>query len=153
MFQWVDYERNYAPLVDSWLDAEACAMTGLDDGWDRYWEAVRDDAVNFPGCEDYCKVIYEDCFPFAAICFGIYQNTMTISEIVVDPKFRGKGRGSQLLMDLVNMVRCHRFGEVHRITAVVYPQNIASQKAFQNAGFCFDTLTDDGVDLIYSFFV
>ena len=153
MFQWVDYQSEHGQLVDSWLDAEACAMTGIDDGWDQFWTAVLDDAVNFPGCEDYCKVVFDNGVPFAAVCFGISQNTMTISEIVVDPKFRGMGRGSRLLMDLVKMVYSHRFVEVHRITAVVYPQNIASQKAFQNAGFCFDTLTDDGVDLIYSFFV
>ena len=153
MFQWVDYEVAHGHLVDSWLDAQARAMTGIEDGWDQYWASVREDAVNFPGCEDYCKVIYENGVPFGAICFGIFQHTMTISEIVVDPKCRGMGRGSRLLTELVEMVRCNRSGDVNCITAVVFPQNAASQKAFLNAGFRFDGTTDDGVDLIFSYYL
>ena len=37
MFQWVDYEFAHGHLVDSWLDAQARAMTGIEDGWDQYW--------------------------------------------------------------------------------------------------------------------
>lgn len=153
MFQWVDYESVHGSLVDSWLDAEACAMTGIHDGWDQYWTAVRDDAANFPGCEDYCKLICENGVPFGVICFGIYQHAMTISELVVDPKCRRMGRGSRLLSELVEMVHSYRSGDVKRITAVVFPQNVASQKAFLNAGFCFNRMTDDGVDLIFSYFL
>ena len=153
MFQWVDYEVAQGHLVNSWLDAQARAMTGIEDGWDQYWAAVREDAVNFPGCEDYCKVICDNGVPFGAICYGIFQHTMTISEILVDPQCRGMGRGSRLLTELVEMVRCHRSEDVNCITAVVFPQNAASQKAFLNAGFRFDGTTDDGVDLIFSYYL
>lgn len=151
MFLWKDYESKYAQIVDSWLDAEAVAMTGLDDGWEDYWSAVKADSVHFPGCEDFCKIIFEESVPFAAICFGIYQNTMTISEIVVDPRLRGQGRGTQLLAELVQMAKKYESNKVNRVTAVVYPKNVASQKAFQKAGFHLEKKTEDGVDLIFTY--
>lgn len=151
ILQWVDYDDKYAQLVDSWLDHEAISMTGLDTGWDVYWEAVKDDAVNFQGCKDFCKVILDNGIPCAAVCFGIFQNTLTISEIVVDPRFRGRRIGTKVLAELVNMAKNHTFDSLNRLTAVIYPQNVASQKAFRNAGFHYERKTDDGVDLIYSY--
>ena len=151
MFQWVDYEIKHARMIDSWLDAEAVAMTGIDAGWDHYWLAVKADAVNFPGCEDFCKVIYADSDPFAVICFGVYQDEMTISEVVVAPRWRGMGKGSQLISELVESARTQWPREVKRITAVVFPQNRASQKAFRNAGFQLTDKTEDGVDFIFTY--
>lgn len=147
MFQWVDYESEYAPLVNSWLDDDAIAMTGLDMGWDHYWEAVKEDAANFPGCQDFCKVILQDGVPCAAVCYGIYQNAMTVSEIVVAPNIRGQGIGTRLLTELIEIAR---EADVNSLTAIVYPRNLASQRAFRNAGFCLDGKTGDGFDLIFS---
>ena len=151
IFRWLDYEDQYAQLLDSWLDEEAVSMTGLDDGWADYWQAVKEDAVNFPGCEDFCKVIFAGNLSCAVICFGTFQNTLTISEIVVNPKLRGHRIATRLLSDLVEMAQKHVFGDLNRLSAVIYPQNMISQRAFQNAGFRPEGKTDDGVDLIYSY--
>lgn len=151
MFQWYDYEYKHAQLVNSWLDEEAVTMTGIDDGWDAYWQAVKEDSVNFPGCEDFCKVIFDHAVPFAAVCFGIYHNVMTISEIIVAPEFRGQGRGSRLLAELVATARKHGNDTVDRVTAVVFPSNAASQRAFRKAGFYLEQKTDDGIDLIFTY--
>jgi RimJ/RimL family protein N-acetyltransferase len=151
MFQWNDYTNAYAQLVDSWLDEEAVAMTGISDGWDVYWSSVLEDAANYPGCADYCKVIFEDSVPIAAVCYGIYENTMTVSEFVVSPELRGMGKGTQLLTDLVEFVGKCGHDAVNRIEAVVYPQNIASQNVFRKAGFVQERKTEDGVDLIFSY--
>lgn len=148
MFQWVDYTSQYAPLVNSWLDEDAIDMTGLDMGWDHYWQAVREDAANFHGCQDFCKVILHDGVPCAAVCYGIYQNTMTISEIVVAPNVRRQGIGTRLLTELIEFTS---EADVDSLTAVVFPQNLASRKAFLNAGFCLDRRTEDGIDLIFSY--
>ena len=150
MFQWLDYEGKFAELVDSWLDKQAVDLTGLEDGWHNYWLAVKEDAVNYPGCMDFCKIVCEDSVPFAAVSFGIYLDTMTISEIVVDPKLRGMGKGSALLTELVEAVRNNGPNVVKKITAVVFPQNLASQTAFRNAGFLPAGKTEDGVDLIFT---
>lgn len=151
MFQWVDYENKHAQLIDSWLDAEAVAMTGIDGGWDNYWLAVKTDAVNYPGCVDFCKVVYADSVPFAVVCFGVYQGEMTISEVVVASKCRGEGRGTQLIVELVKLARTQWFHELKRISSVIFPQNQASQKAFRNAGFQLTDKTEDGVDLIFTY--
>jgi ABC-type lipoprotein release transport system permease subunit len=43
------------------------------------------------------------------------------------------------------------YDAVNRIEAVIFPQNIASQKAFRKAGFVQERKTEDGVDLIFSY--
>lgn len=149
MLQWIDYDKTFAHLVDSWLDAYAVSMTGIADGWDEYWSAVCADAVNFPGCEDFCKVIFENSVPIAVLCYGIFEGTMTVSEIVVSPAFRGKGIGSKLIKELVDKSGSDA---VTQIEAVVYPRNIASQKAFQKAGFHLEGTTEDGVDLVFRYY-
>ncbi len=151
MFQWHAYDQSLSLLVNSWMDEDAVAFTGIEDGWDNYWLAVQEDSMNFPGCKDYCRVVYDGTVPCAAVCFGVFQYTLTISEVVVAPGFRGKGLGTRLLSELMHMTESGNFGEVSRITAVVFPQNLASQKAFQMAGFSQEGYTEDGIDLIYTY--
>ena len=96
-FEWEDYTKKYAALVDSWLDADAVRLTGLDEGFDEfchYWENESD-----PVRGEYfrCKIVSEDNRPFAAIAFGYYNGTVTIMEIVVDPALRGQDRGTTVL--------------------------------------------------------
>ena len=149
--QWIAYGDAFAQTVNSWLDEEAVSMTGLDSGWDAYWQAVKEDAVHFPGCQDFCKLIFVGERPCAAVCFGTFQDTLTISELVVDPKLRGQGIGTRLLIELTDMAKNQKFGSVKCLTAVVFLQNTASQKAFQKAGFRLSGKTEDGVDLIYTY--
>lgn len=151
MFQWLTYDQTLSLLVNSWLDEDAVAFTGIEDGWDNYWLAVKEDSVNFPGCKDYCRVVFDGSVSFAAICFGVFQHTMTISEVVVAPGFRGMGLGTRLLSELIHMTKSGNFGEVSQITAVIFPQNFGSQKAFQRAGFSQAGYTEDGIDLIYTY--
>ena len=151
LLTWVNYEDPYAQLVNSWLDRDAVFMTGLDTGWEDYWRGVQDDAVHFPGCSDFCKVLFIGKLPCAAVCFGVFQNTLTISELLVNPRLRGQGIGTRVLSELVEMAKNHVFGSVNRMTAVIYPQNVASQRAFQKAGFRLAGKTDDAVDLIYAY--
>ena len=91
--EWMDYRREDGKVVDSWLDGEAVAMTGLDQGWDDYWQAVRSDGKHYPGCRDVCKIIREQGQPIAAVCFGWYGGVTTVSEILVAPQRRGQGVG------------------------------------------------------------
>lgn len=142
-FEWMDYRSEDAPMVDRWLDGDAVAMTGLDMGWDDYWNAVRADAVNFPGCKDYCKLIREDGIPVAAICFGCYEGVATVSEIVVAPQLRGQGYGTRILRDLTGYADELLGEKVGKICAVIFPNNLASQRAFAKAGFVFDVAHED----------
>lgn len=148
-FIWMDYTAEYAALVDSWLDEQAVAMTGLDLGWDWYWQAVVADSVNYPGCKDFCKIICKDGLPFAAAVFGCYQGVATISEIVVRPEHRSKGLGTQVIGELVAYADMFLGEAVERFQAVIFPDNIPSQKAFQKAGFVLDDTHEAVWNYIY----
>lgn len=143
-FEWIDYTADAADLVDGWLDDSAVAMTGIDQGWDRYWKEVQADSVNYPGCRDFCKLVSLDGIPIAAVVFGCYRGDAVISEIVVDPSQRSKGYGWQIIRELVTHTDVW-FGEkVDKFNAVIFPSNLPSQKAFIQAGFVFDHAHGDG---------
>lgn len=151
-FLWVDYRSGDAELIDSWLDDTAVAMTGIDSGWEKYWQEVIADAVNYSGCEDRCKLVKRDGIPVAAIVFGCYRGVVTISEIVVAPFMRAKGFGTQIIRELVMNANCWFQDGIDQFRAVVFPDNLASKKAFQNAGFVANAATD-GTVLEYQYTV
>ena len=57
-------------------------------------------------------------------------------ELLVAPEKRGQGKGSTLLKELLKSKEIVGF-EIHHSEAVIYPNNIASQRAFENAGFIY----------------
>ena len=142
IFDWMDYTAEHAVLIDSWMDYSAIDMTGIDEGWDSYWNAVLLDAVNFPGCVDCCKLVLKEGKPVGVVSFGYYRGDVTISEIIVDPEIRGMGYGSEILTELIQLSRIWFQGPISRFSAIVFARNIASQKAFQNAGFQKQMLSD-----------
>lgn len=142
IFNWIDYIPEYSALIDSWLDPYAEKMTGIDEGWDSYWNAVLLDAVNFPGCVDCCKLVLKAGQPIAVVAFGYYQNDVTISEIIVAPEMRSKGYGSDIIKELIQLSRNWIPDPISRFSAIVFAQNVSSQKAFQNVGFQKKILPD-----------
>lgn len=135
ILEWRDYISADAELVDQWLDPDAAAMTGIDSGWDTYWNEVKADAVNYPGCRDFCKVVSISGVSVAAVVFGCYRGDAVISEIVVAPSHRAKGIGSRIIKELVTHCDVWFDEEIKQFCAIIFSQNVASQKAFQNAGF------------------
>ena len=138
-FVWMDYRAEDASLVDSWLDDAAARKTGIEDGWDSCWRAVQADAVNFPGCRDFCKLVYQDGAAVASIVYGVYQGEAVVSEILVDPKRRGEGLGTAILRELVGNLPQLLVTDAVRVTAVVFSDNMASQRAFLKAGFVLES--------------
>lgn len=148
-FLWTDYGAENAPMVDYWLDDYAVSMTGLDMGWDNYWNAVQADAVNFPGCKDFCKLVCENGIPFAVICYGCHEGIATISEVVVAPLHRGKGNGARILRELVSHADELLGEQPDSFCAVIFPENVPSQRAFVKVGFVFDSAHEDGTSWNY----
>lgn len=64
-------------------------------------------------------------------------------EVLIAPKKRGQGKGSKLLKELLNCKEIIGF-TIQKSEAVIYPSNIASQKAFENAGFKYHHNHKDG---------
>ena len=57
-FNWKDYSSEYSDFINSWLDCEALSMTGIDEHFDSYVNAIIEDSSNFP--DTVFKVIFED---------------------------------------------------------------------------------------------
>ena len=55
-------------------------------------------------------------------------------EVLISPEKRSQGKGSKLLKELLNSKEIIDI-RIEKSEAVIYPSNIASQKAFENAGF------------------
>lgn len=143
-FTWIDYTAAHASLAESWLDADAVRETGLDEGWAdfvSYW--MNDPATEF-GENFWCKMILRDSEPVAVIALGEENSQLDVSEIVVAPAERGKGIGSAALAGLLGNHEQIIGKRVDRAMAVIFPDNIASQKAFERAGFRFESAHPDG---------
>ena len=137
-FDWQDYTREHAALVDSWLDANAVRMTGLDESFDsffRYWEreSIRERGEYFS-----TKLVSENGHPFAVISYGYFNGTVTIMEIVVDPAVRGQGKGTAVISEFLNNAAAWIAQPITVFNAVIFSGNTASQIAFYKAGFVLD---------------
>ena len=150
-FEWRDYQPEMSGMVDSWLDDAAVRMTGIDEGFDSFWHDSLTDAENFPGCREYCKIVSENGIPFAVVKYGFFQGEVTVAEIIVDPAKRGLGMGTKAVCDLVQNSELLVGEKIKKFTAVIFPSNTASQKAFEKAGFSFDYAHEDGDALYYSY--
>ena len=150
-FQWIDYNNKYADLVNSWLDEEAKQYTGCDDGWEPFYEYWKNDGETILGETFWCKLITDDNIPFAVIALGLYGNTYTIMEYVVDPQRRGTGYGTSGLRELLRNSSFIIGKNINCAEAIIYPNNIASQKVFEKAGFVFDHVHPDGDAYYYTY--
>ena len=148
-YTWKDYSPKYSEIINLWLDSEALSMTGLDEDFDSYVNAVTEDSDNFPNTE--FKVIFEGDSPIAVTVFGIYDSIVTVMEIVVAPDKRGKGKGSEIIRELLQICNGSFDETVKQFKAVIFPNNIASQKAFEKAGFRFESAHEDGDAWYYVF--
>ena len=150
-FEWIDYQTELSGMIDSWLDDTAVKMTGIDEGFDKYLQYSLEDSENFPGCREYCKIVSENGVSFAVVKYGFYQGEVTVAEIIVAPEKRGMGKGTKAICDLVQNNELLVGESIKKFTAVIFPGNAASQRAFEKAGFSFDYAHEDGDALYYSY--
>ncbi len=148
-YNWKDYNAVYSEIINSWLDSEAISMTELDEDFDSYVNAVTEDSANFPNTE--FKVIFQGDSPIAVAVYGIYNEVVTVMEIVVAPNERGKGKGSEIIRELLQICNESFDETVKQFRVVIFPNNIASQKAFEKAGFRFESAHEDGDAWYYVF--
>ena len=142
-FDWKDYIPDTMLFVEEWLDNHAIRMTGMDDGWRAFHEYWITDGEMTLGKNYWCKVVYDHNTPFAVTALSLCEGNYHVMELLVKPEMRGNGLGTALLRELLSdgeMIIGHR---IERATAVVFPNNPASQKAFEKAGFVFDHANDD----------
>ncbi len=147
-FVWCDYNPNTMGYIENWLDEPAVKSTGLDEGFRNFYEYWAKEDAFAVGENYWCKVVFEDNRPLAVIAFCRHECTLLIMEIVVDPEKRGQGIGTKLLKELLE---CEEMtgSAVLKIEAVIFPGNIASKRAFENAGFQYHHTHEDGDAMYY----
>ena len=148
-FIWKDYSFEYAEKIEDFLDKEAFKYTSCEDGFNdfyTYWYNELGES-NF-----WCKVILIENEPIAVISLAkAPDNVFTVQEFIVSPSYRGKGCGSNILRELLFCSKEIIGQEISVAEAVIYPNNIASQKAFQKAGFVYTNAHPDGDAWYYRF--
>jgi hypothetical protein len=74
-----------------------------------------------------------------------------VSEYIVAQALRGKGFGTAALLELLKNGYTIIGHDIKKAYAVIFPNNTASQKAFEKAGFAFDHAHPKGDALIYKY--
>lgn len=133
-FAWNDYDPDTMNFVENWLDESAVESTGLDEGFRSFYEYWANEDGFAVGKNFWCKVISECDQPFAVAAFCCHDNKMIIMEVLLAPEKRGQGKGSALIKELINNEEILGFSK-QNWEAVIYPRNVASRMAFENAGF------------------
>ena len=142
-FTWHDYNPETMGYVEDWLDESAVKSTGLDEGFRAFYEYwAKEDGFKV-GENFWCKVVCHQDDPLAVIAFCRYEDNTDIMEILVKPEKRGQGIGSKLLKAFLESF------SVQKSEAVIFPGNIASQKAFENAGFRYHHSHEDGTAMYF----
>ena len=147
-FAWLDYDPETMGYLENWLDADAVRTTGLDQGFRDFYDYWAKEDGFTVGENFWCKVVCENDEPFAVVAFGLYECKILIMEIVVAPEKRGQGMGTKLLKELLEEKEIIGTG-IQKSEAVIFPGNVASQKAFENAGFQYHHTHEDGSSMLY----
>lgn len=150
IFSWLDYDPHTMGYVENWLDESAVKSTGLDEGFRSFYEYWANEDGFVVGKNYWCKVVFDDDKPVAVIALCMNEGSVTVMEIVVDPEKRGQGIGRKLLKELLAREDIIGFSIV-KSEAVIFTTNIASQKAFTNAGFRYHHTHEAGDALYYAY--
>ncbi len=147
-FVWRDYNPKTMEYIENWLDESTVKSTGLDESFRDFYEYWANEDGFVVGENFWCKVVCENDKPFAVIAFCQHEHKILIMEIVVAPEKRGQGIGTRLLKELFASEEIIGFA-IHKSEAVIFPSNIASRKAFENAGFQYHHTHEDGDAMYY----
>lgn len=151
-FDWIDYPGPYRETVEPWLDPEAKRFTGMEEGFSefyRYWANTPETRLN----ENFWfKVIVHNGEPIGVIAVALWEGVFTVSEFLLRPDRRSLGLGSAILRELLNRADSILGQPIENAQAVIFPGNRASQRAFENAGFVFESAHPDGDALYYRYF-
>lgn len=121
----------------------------MDDGFHDFYEYWSNEDGFVVGENFWCKVVFENDEPFAVIAFDLCEGKLLIMETLVTPEKRGQGRGSKLIKELLENAKTIIGVDIHKAEVTIYPSNIASQRAFENAGFRYHSTHEDRDAMTY----
>lgn len=146
-YTWIDYCGAYEAGVEALFDSEAVKFTGCDDGFLAFYDYWRRELKEG---EFFAKVILDggELIGVAALARA-EDGVFTVQEFVIAPKHRGKGVGTAALTELINNSKDVIDEEIKTAEAVIFPKNIASQRAFSKAGFKEISRDEGGIRYVY----
>lgn len=151
-YEWRAYTADDAACVDGWMDEAVRRDTGCDDGWDDYVRYMLAEDYIRPEENFFCRIIAAQDIPIAAIVLFLSEDgVLCISEFVVRPEMRGRGHGSAILAELLTSADFILGCAFTQAEAVIYPNNAASIRAFERAGFQFTHAHPDGDAYYYRY--
>lgn len=146
-FTWKDYEPETMSFVEVWLDDECKRFTGIDDGFQDFYEYWSFEATQ--NGKLFCsKVVFENEIPIGIIAIGKDGDRITVMELIVSRKVRNKGKGTKIIEELLLNGDAIIGFEIVEAEAIVFPSNKASQRALEKAGFAYES-NDDGDAITY----
>ena len=143
-YQWTDYSPEYVSIIETFLDATARTFTGCDEGWQEYYDCLLQEPSVCFGKNFWTKIILLDGCPIAIIALGLEDGKLTVSELIVSPEMRKQGHGTAILLELLRDTQEILCASFQQAVAVIFPNNQASQRAFEKAGFIFESSHPDG---------
>lgn len=151
-FNWITYNSKYKAIVDSWLDDDTRRFTAIDDSFDNYVQYWKTNSDSNKGEYFWSKVIADkNGIALGVIAIGLCDDVFMISEYVIDPQKRNKGYGTSALKELLLESERIIGKKILIANAVIFPSNKASQKAFEKAGFKYETTHPDGDAMYYTY--
>ena len=151
-FKWIDYSPELADTVEGFLDKEAVKMTGIDEGFNDYYEYWINEDETVIGENFWCKVIFKDEKPVGVVALGrAPDGEFVLSEMIVSPAMRGYGIGSAVLRELLDNGEDIIGQKTDKVMAVIFPGNTASKKCFEKVGFKLHSVHPDGDALYYRY--
>lgn len=152
-YVWKDYIPSEMKWVEEWLDEAAVGSTGLEEGWQAFYEYWKDNEEEncILGQNYWCKTAGNSKGAFGIIAFSMWEGSVTVMEMLLAPGCRGQGLGTAMLKELLQEGKTIFGREIQKAEAVIFPDNTASRKAFQKAGFVLDHASEEGDALYYVF--
>lgn len=143
-FAWMDYNSSHRETIESWFDSEAVKYTGCEDGWDSFFEYWKEDSETVLNENFFGKVIFDKETAVGVIAVFKENDVHYIQEFIISSDMRNKGIGSSVLRELLENGENIIGQPIKKAEACIFPNNIASQKAFEKAGFRYSHAHPDG---------
>ena len=152
LFKYIDYSEKFVEITESLIDETAINNTGCDEGVHHFYNYWLEESDTILNQNFWCKLAFGGNELIGVICLGLSPTKeFTIMEIIVAPNKRGKGLGSSIIHELIDNSEKIIGKEIETAKAVIFPNNIASKKAFEKAGFLFTGSHPDGDALYYTY--
>lgn len=149
---WKKIDENDAKVIESWMsEADRKNLCMQEKGWAQTASDIWDCLQHMTnGQFRNCMGFDSSSCPIVAIMFGVEEcgKTLNIYNILVNPRFRGKGVAKQAIADILSEDNLFKLNKTHsKIKVSTLPDNDAMRKVLKHLNFTAPKF--DGEYLVY----